>query len=75
MPQFVVTRKTNNKEYFMENIYSDDKVIWVTDKRQALQFQNESLLVQFIKTEFPGKDYYVTRVDSDTWNSKIILKP
>ena len=75
MPQFVVTRKTNNKEYYMENMYSDDKVIWVTDKKQALMFENENLLIQFIKNEFPGRDYYITKIDSTSWSSNIILKP
>ncbi len=60
MAQYAITRKLNNKEYFLENIYSDDKIIWITDNKQALLFEKEKELKEFIANEFPGKDYYPT---------------
>lgn len=73
MPSYVITRNTNGREYYLENIYHD-KVVWITNKEQALSFGHEGKLKDFISKEFPGKDYYVSEYrDPDDWG--IIIKP
>jgi hypothetical protein len=57
MTEYAITRKVNNKEFYLENMY-DDKVIWITDKTQALTFKSKNDLTEMIRNEFPGKDYY-----------------
>ena len=57
MTEYVITRQVNNKEFYLENMY-DDKVIWVTNKKQALKFNSKDDLTEMIRNEFPGKDYY-----------------
>lgn len=72
---FVITRKINNKEYYLENIHHD-KVVWTTDRHNALEFHNKRKLEYFISKEFPGKDYYASRVYADdNWPTDVILKP
>lgn len=57
MPQYVVSQEVNGKEYYLENIYSDNKVVWVTNPLDAITFQDEKELKDFIQREFPGKNY------------------
>lgn len=74
MPQYVITRKMNGREYYLENLDSEDKATWVTNKKNALQFEHEYQLREFVADTFPGKDYYVTMWrPSDDWG--IIAKP
>lgn len=74
MPNYVITRKVNEREYYLENIYSDSKVVWITDCARAMTFDHPDKLKAFIAREFPGKDYYSTEYrDADDWG--IIAKP
>jgi hypothetical protein len=76
MPRYVITRKTGNKEYYLENIYFGCKMVWVTSKDSAMHFENETYLKQFISREFPGKGYYISSFSrKGEWSSIIILPP
>lgn len=57
---YIITRQVNGKEFYLENIY-DNHVLWVTNKTEALSFDDEARLRQFIKREFPNRNYYTTR--------------
>jgi len=57
MSKYAITRQVNNKEYYLENMYSD-KVIWVTNKKEALIFEDLKDLQDLLNNEFPGKKYY-----------------
>ena len=63
MPQYVISQEVNNKEYYLENIYSDNKVVWVTNPKDAITFENEKELKEFISREFPGKNYIPKAID------------
>lgn len=60
MPQYTITRRINNKEYYLENLDSNNKATWILDKKGALHFEHKTQLEEFISDFFPGKDYYVT---------------
>ena len=57
MPQYVISQEVNGKDYYLENIYSDNKIVWVTNPTAAITFENEKELKEFIHREFPGKNY------------------
>jgi len=64
MPQYVITQKMNGKDYYLENIYSDNKIVWVTNPTEAISFDNEKELKEFIHREFPNKNYTSTAIHS-----------
>ena len=57
MPQYVISQEVNGRDYYLENIYSDNKIVWVTNPTDAITFENEKELKEFINREFPGKNY------------------
>ncbi len=59
---YVIARKMNNKEYYMENIDHENNATWITNKYAALSFEHPGKLAEFIKREFPNKDYYISRI-------------
>ena len=59
---YVIARKVNNKEYFMENIDHNNRAVWIQRKHDALQFDHPEKLKDFIHREFPNKDYYVSPI-------------
>lgn len=72
---YLITRNDKNgREYYLENIYDNDRVLWITDKSRALSFADEAKLHQFINREFPHREYYATtyRAEND-WGP--IAKP
>ena len=76
MTQYVIARKEGEREYYLENIYGNNKVVWITSKKAAMHFQSEMYLKQFIEREFPGKGYYIEIwVRKDDWKSDIIIRP
>ena len=73
MPQFVVTRKVNDTEYYLQDVLGS-KVVWISDWEKAISFDTEDELHEFLRQEFAGKDYYSTEHrDEDDWG--IIIKP
>lgn len=74
MSQYLITRKMNGHEYFLEDIEKDNRVIWCSTKKKAFRFDNEWDIKQFIKDTFPGRDYYITKqVSPDDWG--FLIKP
>lgn len=71
---YAITRSINQKEYYLENIYHD-KIVWTTDRHNALEFDDKTKLEQYIEDEFPGKKYYITQIIDDDWPSNIIIRP
>lgn len=74
MPQYLITRKMNNREYFLEDIDRSGRAIWITKKEASFRFDHQWELEQFVKDTFPGKKYYATQYNfKDEWG--MILKP
>ena len=60
MAQYVIARKMNGREFYLENIDHENKATWIKDKYYALQFEHPKKLEEFIEREFPKKGYYVS---------------
>lgn len=60
MTQYVIARRVNGREYYMENIDHNDHAVWIQNKHYALQFEHPKKLEEFIQREFPNKGYYVS---------------
>lgn len=57
MPQYVITRRMNGRDYYLENIYSDNKIVWITNPKDAITFESEKFIEEFINREFPNKGF------------------
>lgn len=57
---YVIAQKVNGREYYLENIDHNNHATWIRNKQYALQFEHSTKLEQFIKREFPNKNYYVS---------------
>lgn len=62
MTEYVITRKMNSREFYLENIDHDNHATWIKDKHYALRFGHAKRLEDFIQREFPNKGYYVTSI-------------
>lgn len=58
MTGFAVTRNLNGNIYYLEEIYPNNKIVWITSFKDAFIFDNERETREFISEEFPDKDYY-----------------